>query len=116
MSHAKAALEKASAYAKGLQARITIVAAQIVPYPLPLEKPPASTAVLENALTSLAAEQAVETAVEIYLCRDRWETLRQVLKPQSIVLLAGRKLRWWPSSEARFGNSLQREGFRVVFV
>jgi hypothetical protein len=116
LSTARTALASVSAYARGLDARITIVALQVVPYPLPLEEPPVHIGVTEQALSVLAAEQPVETAVEIYLCRDRFETARQVLKPESTVMIAGSK-RWWRSTpEARLGAILQREGHRVVYV
>jgi hypothetical protein len=115
LSVAREALANASAYASGLDARITILAAQVVPYPLPLEEPPVQTGILEKALGALAAEQPVETAVEIYLCRDRWETMRQVLKRESIVMMAGRR-RWWLSTEARFASALRKVGHRVLYV
>ena len=56
-----------------------------------------------------------ETAVEIYLCRDPWETIKQVLRPESVVMIATLK-RWWPSPEARLGAFLRRAGHRVVYV
>jgi hypothetical protein len=115
LSVARAALASASAYASGLEARITILAPQVVPYPLPLDEPPVQTAILENTLGALAAEQPVETAVEIYLCRDRWETMQRVLKPESIVMIS-RRNNWWLFPEVRFVSALRKAGHRVVYV
>jgi len=112
---AKKALRMASSYAIGLEARISIVAAQIVPYPLPLENPPVRTQVLERTLGTLAAEQPVETDVQIYLCRDAAETIRRVLHHESAVVI-GRPRRWWPSLERRLATALRQDGHRVICV
>src|SRR5215471_18162128 len=66
---AKCALSFVTQYARDLGARITILAARVVPYPLPLEKPPFDIGLLERDLGALAAAQHVETAIQIYLCR-----------------------------------------------
>src|SRR5436853_6049105 len=62
-----AALTMARTMARGLGARITLMVAQVVPYPLPLAEPDVPAEFTERRLESLAAE---DTAVEIYLCRD----------------------------------------------
>ena len=113
---AKAALAAAGQYARDLGARITILAAQVVPYPLPLEKPPVDVALLERGLGVLAAAQPLEIAIQIYLCRDRWEAIRNALPRESTVIIGGRK-RWWrPSTEQRFAGVLRRDGHRVIFL
>ena len=112
----RATLEAAVQYARELDAHIVIVAAQVVPYPLPLEEPPVLLEFTENALWSMAAEQPVETMVEIYLCRDRRETLREILQPESPVMIAGKSRRWWPGSEQRLAEALRRDGHRVIFL
>ena len=113
---AKAALAAAGQYARDLGARITILAAQVVPYPLPLEKPPVDVALLERGLGVLAAAQPLEIAIQIYLCRDRWEAIRNALPRESTVIIGGRR-RWWrPSTEQRFAGVLRRDGHRVIFL
>jgi hypothetical protein len=113
---ARAVLTAACAYARNLDARIAIVAAQVVPYPLPLEKPPVHPGVMEAALGSLAAELPVEAGVQIYLCRDRRQTIRQALPRESMVIVGGRKRWWWPSREQRLARLLRRDGHRVIFL
>src|SRR5689334_5401970 len=71
-----AALTTARSMARGLSARITLMVAQVVPYPLPLADPPVPAEFTERLLKSIAVE---DTAVEIYLCRDRCETIRRAL-------------------------------------
>jgi len=109
----RAALAAAASLAAGLQARVTILAAQVVPYPLPLEEPPVAIDFTEQKLWQMAAEQESGAAVAIYLCRDREETIRQVLRPESVVVLGGRKW-WWPTEETHLAKILRRDGHRVI--
>ena len=70
-----AALKEAGNLANSLGARIKLVVPQVVPYPLPLETPPVLVEFNENRFRVIASESPVETSVQIYLCRDRLETL-----------------------------------------
>jgi hypothetical protein len=110
-----AALKKAADLASRLTARITLVVPQVVPYPLPLQSPPMLLDWCERRFRVIAAQSPVETTVQIYLCRDRVETLRSVLKPHSVVVLGGRK-RWWPTPESRLAGKLRAGGHEVVFA
>src|SRR5262245_14296641 len=95
-----AALKKAGALANSLNAHITLVVPQLVPYPLPLDSPPVLLDFNERRFRVIASQSPVDTAVQIYLCRDRLETLTKILMPHSLVVLGARK-KWWPSSETR---------------
>jgi hypothetical protein len=110
-----AALKQAGSLANRLGAHITLVVPQIVPRPLPLDSPPVLVDWNENRFRTIASETPVDTAVQIYLCRDRWETLASVLKPHSLVVIGGRK-RWWPTAESRLANKLRKAGHEVVFT
>jgi len=116
LATARAALAAANRYACDLGARITILAAQVVPYPLPLEKPPVDVKLLERDLRALAASQPVETAVQIYLCRDPWQAIRNALPRESTVIVGGRKHWWLPSGEQRLAGVLRRDGHHVIFL
>jgi len=109
-----AALREAGNLASSLGARIKLVVPQVVPYPLPLETPPVLVEFNEKRFRVIASESPVETGVQIYLCRDRVETLTSVLKPGSIVVLGGRK-RWWPTRDERLARQLRRAGYEVLF-
>ena len=109
------ALKEAGNLANSLGARIMLVAPQIVPYPLPLDSPPVLTEFNENRFRVIASQSPVETGVQIYLCRDRFETLLSVLRPGSIVLLGGRKRAWWPTKDERLARRLRRAGYEVIF-
>jgi hypothetical protein len=111
-----AALKKAGAMASGLGARITLLVPQVVPHPLPLESPPVLVGFNERRFRVIAGESSVETQVQVYLCRDRFQTLTSVLGPGSIVILGGCKRRWWPTRDEALAKSLKRAGFEVIFT
>ena len=109
------ALRKASMLAERLGARITLLVPQIVPYPLPLDSPPVLIDFSEKRFREIAEASAVDTTVQIYLCRDRLETLKAVLAPRSLVVLGGAR-RWWPTREKSLARQLRRAGHEVVFA
>ena len=109
-----AALKEAGNLANSLSARIRLVVPQVVPYPRPLGTPPVLVEFNENRFRGMASESPVETSVQIYLCRDRAETLTSVLKPGSIVVVGGRK-RWWPTKDEVLARQLRRAGYEVLF-
>jgi hypothetical protein len=109
-----AALKEAGALASSLGARITLVVAQEVPYPLPLESPPVLVEFSENRFRVLASQTPVETNVQIFLCRERLDALVTALKPGSIVVVGWRK-RWWPTKDEILARQLRRAGFEVIF-
>ncbi len=111
-----AALRTAGALASSLRARITLLALQVVPYPLPLESPPVLLDWSERRFQTVADQSPIETLVRLYLCRDRVETLMDVLKPRSVVVIGGRKSRWPFTPEKRLTRQLRRAGHEAVFT
>ncbi len=109
-----AALKEAGNLASSLGARIKLVVPQVVPRPLPLETPPVLVEFNENRFRVMASESPVETSVQIYLCRDRFETLTSALKAGSIVVVGGKK-RWWPTKDEMLAQQLRRAGYEVLF-
>src|ERR1035437_1237370 len=113
-----AALKTAGSFARDLGACIRVRAAIAVPYALPLDKPPVSAGFIEELLSDLVCRlelDAFEPSVHLYLCRDQVETLLQVLSPNSLVVIGGRK-HWWPTAERRVAKALRSKGHRVVFI
>ena len=107
-----AALAAARTMARGLGARITLMVAQVVPYPLPLAAPPVPVEFTERLLESIACEKDdADTTVKIYLCRDRNETIRRALPPDSLVIVGARK--WRDRHLIKF---LRQDGRRVLVV
>ena len=89
--------------------------AQVIPYPLELKSPQVPVQFAEEQLLAMAGEQPVETSIQMYLCRDLTETIRQVLKPDSVVIVSGRR-RWWPTREQRLAAALRRDGHHVILT
>jgi len=108
------ALAMAAGIAAVLSAQICILAAQVVPYPLPLADPPVGPEFLERSLLDLAQEFDVDTTVEIYLCRDAAETLNQILPVGATVVIGGRK-RWWRTAEQRLADALAQHQRTILF-
>lgn len=109
------ALRKAAELASRLGTRISLLVPQVVPYPLPLESPPVLLDWNERRFQVIAEESPVETTVQIFLCRNRLETLKAALRSRSLVVIGGRK-RWWPNSERRLARSLRANGHEVIFT
>jgi hypothetical protein len=110
-----AALRKAGNLATSLGARITLLAPQVVPYPLPLGSPPVLLDWNEKRFRVIAEQSPVETIVRLYLCRDDVQALKAVLRPRSVVVIGGPKLRWPFSREKRLAATLRRAGHEVIF-
>jgi len=112
-----APLKEAGSLANALGAQLTLIVAQVVPYPLPLETPPILRDFSENRFRMIASKSPVETSVQIYLCRDRFKTLTSVLKPGTLMVLGGRigRWRWWPTKDERLARRIRRAGYEVLF-
>ena len=112
-----AALKFAQGFARELGTRIQLCAVLAVPLRLPLDQPPVSVAFLQENLQNLASQvtDGFEPTVHLYLCRDRVPALLQVLRPNSLVVLGGRK-HWWPTAESKLARALRAKGHRVIFL
>jgi hypothetical protein len=110
-----AALRLAGQHACDLRGRINILVVQVVPYPLPLENPLVTPEFTTQRYRTLAADQEIETRVEVYLCRNPRQPLLRALKPNSLVVIGGRKRRW-PTREQALARILRSHGHQVIFV
>ncbi len=112
------ALGFAQSLALDLGAHIRLRAAVAVPFQLPLDEPPVSLPFFREVLRKLARgleRSTFQPTIPMYLCRDRVRALLQVLRPNSVVVIGGRK-RWWPTAESRMARALRSEGHRVILV
>jgi len=87
-----AALRQAATLAAGLNARLLLVAPQVVPYGVDLDQPPVSPKFTGAKMLRLAAEAGVEADVHVVLCRDRMEGLESVLGAHAVVIAGENKL------------------------
>jgi hypothetical protein len=111
----RAAHRAAGKLARDLGARVTMLVAQVVPYPLPLERPPIAIEFTEQTALRMVSEEEVETAIEVRLCRDGEETIREALAPESVVVMS-RGRRWWPIREWVLAWRLRRDGHHVIYA
>lgn len=112
LSDTCAVLHAAAELARDLQARITVLVPQAVPYPLPLSRPPVPIGLTEQSLEPLTREPQTDTSIRVLLCRDRDEAVRQALPPESLVVI-GERRHWW-SRGSRLARILKRDGHRVL--
>jgi hypothetical protein len=116
-SHAAtlAALRWVARLGNRLGTRPIVLMFYVVPYTLPLDWRAVPRGFLEGRIRALKAQTPVEFSVRIYLSRNSKESLRQVLRPGSLVVVGG-KQRWWPTDEQRLAARLRKEGHQVFLV
>ena len=113
-----AALKAAESFARELGARICLRAGVVVPVQLALDQPLVSVEFLEKALRDLVNRSVageLERTIHLYICRDWMDTLSEVLKPDSVVMIGARK-RWWPTSTSRLARALRTRRNRVIVI
>src|ERR1700680_4945679 len=111
------ALRTASQWARCLGARIVLWSPQMVPRQFSLTAPPVSTDFMEQRLQSLvtACCEDQEIVIRVCLCRDLEQCVLNILEPDSVVLVGGKK-RWLPTQEQKLATLLHDFGHRVLFV
>jgi len=85
------ALRHAGRIAAGAGARIELIVAQVVPWPLPLSRPDVDRVTRTRMLIHLVERSGVTAGVFVYFCRDREKVLDDVLPRGTPVIVGGRK-------------------------
>src|SRR5258708_35254523 len=70
---------------------------------------------IARRVCTMVSRHAIETEIQVCLCRDKLDAPFAVLKPNSIVVVGGRK-RFWRTEETRMADSIRRQGHQVVFI
>lgn len=107
------ALKEAVRLARGLNARISVLAVQIVPFPQELD--PTRGCPGLPALLALAESADVPVTVNLVYARDWESACDQTLTQGSFVLLAARR-GWLRSREERLAHHLSRAGHKVTLL
>jgi hypothetical protein len=113
-----AALRKASELSRDLGASVRLIVPQLVPYACDIDCPPVNVEFIRRRMLGLVLQtmpSEEKTTIDIYLCREKEKTLRKVLKPGSLVVIANRR-HWWPTEESRLAKALRSNGHQVVSV
>jgi hypothetical protein len=114
----RVALKAAEALAHDLAATIHLRAVLCVPCRLSIDCPPIPVSFFRLALCELVeriGSATCEYVLHIYVGRSRIETLLKVLRPSSLLVIAGRR-RFWPTTESRVLKAASRAGHSVAFV
>ena len=109
------ALRTAADLASDPNARIEVLVPEIVPYPLPLDRPAVDRKFLENRYQKVLQQEGIRTGIRICLCREPRVALTSSLKSGSVIVI-GLRRRWWPTRETRLARWLEEQGHRVVVV
>jgi hypothetical protein len=109
------ALERASEMVKPDGRRIEVIALQVVPRQLSLDRPPVRFEMVIRRFEEMAEQLPLKICIHAYLCRDPWVALREIIAPNAPIVI-GFKKRWWPTSEERLAGRLRHAGFQVTSV
>jgi hypothetical protein len=112
----RAALRAVAALTRNLGARVSVVAVQVVPFPLPLHRPAVSPTFFAQKLKS--ATRGIEVGVvdtRVVIARDREAAFHRAISPGSLVVLATKK-RWWPTRQVELARSLASAGHSVALL
>jgi hypothetical protein len=110
-----AALRTAAHLAADLSAQITLISIESVPWEFPLQEPPVPVPCLKRKLYGLIYEAGIlkeEVLIQLCLCRYPFESLRAILRPNSLVVLDGRN-HWWSRRERDLKTFLMSFGHEV---
>jgi hypothetical protein len=108
------ALKRAAELASQLDARIRILVPQVVPYQLPIDRPEVEPEFRVRRFLNLSIEGVQDLQIDVRLCRDAWDCLKQALSPESLVLIGGKNRRF--GREMRLAHKLMLAGHEVIFV
>jgi hypothetical protein len=109
------ALLNAGALAMRLGTHVAVIAAQVVPYPLPLDKPPVPYGFIFRRFESIVDQFPVKTEFRVFLCRDQLQCIKSLLSTSSPVVMGVRK-KLWPTRDLRLARKLRRTGYEVILV
>src|SRR5579872_6290472 len=111
----QAALGEARVLIHNLAVEITLLAVEIVPFPLPLECPAVTPEFLKRRLRTIARGLEARVDVQLIFARDLYFAIERVLPSHSLVVLAAKK-RWWPTAESKLARRLGRAGHSVALL
>jgi hypothetical protein len=115
MNWSRRAFEKAGQMANQLHVGIEIIAIRVVPYPLPLDRPPVPCEFIVRRLEEIAGNIPAPVAISVCCCRDPLEALNRRMNPKCpIIMAAGNK--WRLNHDQRLARRLRRAGYNIVLV
>ncbi len=110
-----AALRRASEWAEYLGGRVFLLAVRQVPFQLPLDHPDFLPEAFLNQLENLTDGLSHAVCIQLVLARDKRDSLRQLIPPDSMVVIAAER-RWRKTEEERLARFLSRAGCTVSLL
>jgi hypothetical protein len=110
------ALIEARKLSEGLRGRIVVLVPHQVSYAIPLTNPAEAPDVIGERYRMLGSAAGVDATVRLCFCRRTDDVFRSLLIEESVVVIGGRRQRWWPSRAERVARRLARAGHHVVFA
>jgi hypothetical protein len=111
----RAALSAVAVLTRNLGVHVSLVVVQVVPFPLPLDRPAISPRFFEQELKALVRGIEVPVDTQVVIARDREVGFDRAISPGSLVVLATRK-RWWPTPQAKLARLLACAGHSVALL
>jgi hypothetical protein len=109
------ALRAALDLGRNLNAQVTLVKVQVVPFPCPLDHPTVDPEHLKRPLAELIESVDMPVQASVILARDREDGFRSALRPGSLVLIAAKR-RFWRTAEEKLARRLSRHGHSVALL
>ncbi len=123
LSATRAALGAAAYFATDLGARIRLIVLRPIPDLLPLDHPPVSMRFDRERMLAFVDENTTDASLLMCYCRDEVNAVRYLLesnghflRSSSIIVIGGKKRRWFPTKAQRIAGKLEKAGHQVVFV
>ena len=110
-----AALRATAGFSAALGVPVTLVHFREVPYELPVDGPGGVSPIETDAFMRRLRTEGLAPRVHVCLCRDYRRAIPMVFKPNSLIVVAGRR-GWWPTQSKRWRRALEDQGHFVVFV
>lgn len=112
---ARKALEAANRLAGDLNCRLVALVPEVVPFPLPLDKPAVPAEFRASQMLRAFEGTGVAAEIRLVMCRAEDRALLELLKPRSLVVISASG-HWWPTRESRLAKSLRKAGHHVFVI
>jgi hypothetical protein len=113
------ALGAAKGLAQNLAGQLRLLVPLVVPPRLPLDHPAMAPDAFERHVWEMVADSGLtddEVIVDVCLCYNETNCVQETLNPASLVVLGGKRTRWWKGKARKLEEALQRLGHEVVFI
>jgi len=96
--------------------RIVVLVPHQVSYATPSIDPAEAPAIITERYRTLVSKVGIEASVRLCFCRHEDDAFRWLLVKESIVVIGGRRRKWWPSHAERVARRLTKVGHQVIFA